>query len=93
MGGDWTAHFIEITFDLPSIKVNNRVVGFNRISPGYEYNFAICVMASGVILLGSGPYSADRACGGERQGAAVSGSLARSAGTVEAPIPPSATPA
>jgi len=60
--------FIEITFDLPSIKVDSHAVGFNRISPGYEYNFAICVMAGSLILLGTGPLSVDRALQRRRQG-------------------------
>lgn len=86
-------NFIDITFDLPSIQVSNRVVGFNRISPGYEYNFAICVMASALILLGSGPYSVDSVLWRRRRGTAVSAGMARPAGTVEAPTPPSHAPA
>lgn len=35
-------------------------VGFNRLSPGYEYNVAIIAMAFSLAVLGGGPFSVDR---------------------------------
>jgi uncharacterized membrane protein YphA (DoxX/SURF4 family) len=61
--------FIEVNTDLPSLRVSNQVVGFNRISPGYEYNFAISIMAGALILLGSGPLSVDQALARRRRAA------------------------
>jgi len=34
--------------------------GMNRISPGYEYNVALLVMAAALVMLGSGPFALDR---------------------------------
>jgi putative oxidoreductase len=52
--------FVHLTLGKPGGERRDALyVGINRLSPGYEYNVAIIVMAGALILLGSGPYSLD----------------------------------